>query len=71
VKRMIGIENLNVRGVCTQGIVRDDGFIPIFTVSSPPAESRLITAAGFDPTHASSCPSPYYGACSAASSSPA
>ena len=26
-KRMIGIENLNVRGVCTQGIVRDGGSI--------------------------------------------
>jgi len=30
-KRMIRIENLNVRGVCTQGIVRDDGTIPTST----------------------------------------
>jgi hypothetical protein len=30
-ERMKRIENLNVRGVRTQGIVRDDGLIRIFT----------------------------------------
>ena len=29
VKRMKRIANLNVRNICTQGIVRDDGTIPI------------------------------------------
>jgi hypothetical protein len=32
VKRMKGIENLNVRAVRTQGIVRDDGSIPMSIV---------------------------------------
>jgi hypothetical protein len=31
-KGMKGIKNLNVRGIRTQGIMRDDGRIPTFTV---------------------------------------
>ena len=36
VERMKRIENLNVLDVCTQGIVRDDGIIPMYTTSFPP-----------------------------------
>ena len=43
VKRMIGIENLNMRGICTQGIVRDDGIILTSIVWSPPADSPSTT----------------------------
>ena len=39
VKRMIGIENLNMRDICTQGIVRDDGSIPTSTAWLPLAAS--------------------------------
>ena len=41
------------------------------TVSFPPADSRSITPAGFDPTHASFFPFLYSGGCFVASSSPA
>ena len=70
-ERMKRIEDLDLTIFWTQGIVGVGVFIPMFTVSSPPADSPAITPVGFDPTHASSFPSPYYGACFAASSSPA
>jgi hypothetical protein len=41
------IENLNVRSVRTQGIVRDDGTIPISTVSFRPADYHQIAPDGF------------------------
>jgi len=47
VKRMIRIENLNVRGVCTQGIVRDGGFIPTSIASSQRVGYHLIAHVGF------------------------
>ena len=56
---------------CSIPGIRNSNFIPMSTVSFPPADSRAITHAGFDPTHASSFPSLYSGACFAASSSPA
>ena len=40
---------------CIPGI-RNSNFIPMSTVSFPPAGSPAITPAGFDPTHASSFP---------------
>jgi len=49
---------------------RNSNSIPMSTVSFPPADSPAITPTGFDPTHASSFPSLYCGACFAASSSP-
>src|SRR5207249_6095817 len=36
---------------------RNSSFIPMSTASFPPADSRSITPAGFDPAHASSFPS--------------
>ena len=47
VERMKGIENLNVRSVGTQGIVRDGVSIPTFTALFQPAVSRWIPPAGF------------------------
>jgi hypothetical protein len=47
VERMKRIENPNVRGVRTQGIVRAACIIHTFTVSFPAAESHPIGAAGF------------------------
>jgi len=41
------IENPNVGGVCTQGIVRDDGFTRMFTASFPLAVSHPIASDGF------------------------
>jgi hypothetical protein len=64
------VENVDVRGFCTQGTVRVGVFIPMSTVSFPPADSPAIAPAGFDLTHASSFPLLYCGACFAASSSP-
>ncbi|MDQ2842136.1 MAG: transposase, partial [Acidobacteriota bacterium] len=49
------IENPNVRGVCTQGILREDCIIRIFTVSCREAGFRLTTTAGFDRSIPSSC----------------
>ena len=46
-ERMKWIEDLDVRGVCTQGIVLDGGFIRIFTVSCPAAASAPTEHAGF------------------------
>lgn len=45
-ERMKRIENPNVRGVRTQGIVRAAGIIRIFIVSSPAVESPLTVRAG-------------------------
>src|SRR5260370_29049810 len=41
------IEDLDVRGFCTQGTVRADGLIRTYTASSPPAVCRQTTRAGF------------------------
>src|SRR5712691_6547062 len=46
VQRMKRIENANVRGVCTQGIVGGWSGIPTFTASCPAAACRPITPAG-------------------------
>ena len=56
------IKHLNVRGVRTQGIVRDDVRIPTFTVLCRAADSRPITSSGFAPLIASSCQSKYSAA---------
>jgi hypothetical protein len=45
-ERMKWIEDLDVRGVCTQGIVLDGGSIRTCTAWSPPAASRPTTRAG-------------------------
>jgi Transposase zinc-binding domain len=64
-------EPRSASSACSTPGTRDSNFIPMSIVSFPPADFRLINAAGFDRTHASSFPSPYCGACFAASSSPA
>jgi hypothetical protein len=46
-KRMKRIKNLNMRRVCTQGIVRDDGITRMFTASFRLAVSHPITSNGF------------------------
>jgi hypothetical protein len=47
IERMKRIENLDVRSVCTQGIVRDGGIIHISIASCQPAAWRLTRRAGF------------------------
>jgi hypothetical protein len=47
VQRMKRIENANVRGVCTQGIVGGCCFILTFTVSYQVEDSHRITRSGF------------------------
>jgi hypothetical protein len=49
------IKNPDVRDVCTQGIVRDDGFTRMFTASFHLAVSQPITADGFTRGIPSSC----------------
>ena len=41
------VEDVDVRGFCTQGTVGVGVFIPMSTVSSPLADSPAITPAGF------------------------
>ena len=48
-ERMERIENLNVRGFCTQGIVGGDGIIPMFIVWLLLAVYPRITRIGFVP----------------------
>jgi SAM-dependent methyltransferase len=55
VERMKRIENLNVRSVRTQGIVRDDGRIHTYTAWRRPAVSRPTTNAGSTLAMRSSC----------------
>jgi hypothetical protein len=47
VQRMKRIENANVRGVCTQGIVGGWSFIPTFTVLFPPVDWHPDARAGY------------------------
>jgi hypothetical protein len=54
-ERMKWIEDLDVRGVCTQGIVLDGGFTRTFTASFQQAVSRGIIRAGSTRSPASSC----------------
>jgi hypothetical protein len=61
------IENLNMRRVCTQGIVRDDGPIHIYIAWFPPAASLWIRHAGFTAANDSSFPVRYSDECFAAS----
>jgi hypothetical protein len=68
-ERMKRIEDLDLTIFWTQGIVDVGVFIPMSTVSFPRADSPAITPTGFDPTHASSFPSRYCGACFVVSSS--
>jgi hypothetical protein len=55
-ERMKWIEDLDVRGVGTQGIVLDGGTTPICIASFRPAVSLPIACAGFDPTNDSFFP---------------
>ena len=64
-------EPRSASSACSIPGTRNSNFIPMSTVSFPPADSPAITPAGFDPIPASSFPSLYCGACFAASSSPA
>ena len=64
-------EPRSASSACSIPGTRNSNFIPMSTVSFPPADSPAITPAGFAPTHASSFPSLYSGASFAASSSPA
>ena len=48
------VEDVDVRGFCTQGTVGVGVFIPIFTVSFPRAGSHQIIVDGFVPTILSS-----------------
>src|SRR5579864_2632123 len=64
-------EPRSASSACSIPGTRNSNFIPMSTVSFPPADSPAIMPAGFDPTHASSFPLLYCGACFVASSSPA
>jgi hypothetical protein len=46
-ERMKWIEDLDVRGICTQGIVLDGGFIRTCIASCRVADHRLAVIAGF------------------------
>ena len=63
------VEDVDVRGFCTQGTVGVGVFILMSTALFPPAGSRSITPAGFALTRASFSPFPCSGRCFAASSS--
>lgn len=54
-KRMKWIENLYVRGVCTQGIVLDDGIIRISTASFRVAAYPRVIPPGSIPEISSCC----------------
>src|SRR5579864_3167756 len=49
------VENVDVRGFCTQGIVGVGVIIPTCTASFPPADWRSTAPAGFDQGATSSC----------------
>ena len=55
------VEDVDVRGFCTQGTVGVGVFILMSTALSPPAGSRSITPAGFELTRASFSPFPCSG----------
>ncbi len=61
------IEDLDVRGFCTQGTVDAGGIIRTFTASFPQADCRPITRAGSTLAIGSFSPSRYWGACFEAS----
>ena len=68
VERMIRIENLNMRGVRTQGIVRDDGSIHTCTAWCRPAVCPLISPGGSAAGSGSSSRSVYLALASGISS---
>ena len=61
------IEDLDVRGFCTQGTVDAGGIIRTFTASFPQADCRPITRAGSTLAIGSFSRSRYWGACFEAS----
>ena len=66
-----GISGLrSASSACYTPGTRNSSFIPMSTVLFPPAGSRLITPAGFDPVLASFSPSRCSSVCFAVSSSP-
>ena len=62
-------EPRSASSACCTPATRNSNCILMSIVSFPQVDSPAITPAGFDPTRASSFPSPYCGACSVASSS--
>jgi hypothetical protein len=70
VEGMERIENTNLLGFCTQGIVSVVTFIPTFTASFLEAESLLTRNAGFTRNTRSYCPSKLSPKCFVGSSSP-